>query len=76
MSNEDVMKLVLKKFPTCTIIDASEEDGGLQTIKCNTSPQDIIVGQTKKRAGWDVTICMGSFNVYVLTVTPRSENAE
>lgn len=76
MSIEDVLKLVEKKYPTCSLVDARPENQEYRTIYCKEAIKTVVVGQTKKRPGWDVELCTGNFKVYVLAVTPRSENAE
>ena len=65
-----MLKLVAKKYPTCNLIDCQDDD---ISNKCQQSPKVIVVGKTAKCNGWGVTVCTGSFNVYVLDVTPRSE---
>lgn len=76
MNNENVLKLVSKKYPTCALIDCQDDDNDVVLTKCEQNPKIITVGQTKKRPGWDVLLCTGSFNVYVLDITQRSMDAE
>lgn len=65
MSIEDVMKAVGKKFPTCTVIDSTQEDEGFISEKCKAPERLIEVG--KKGEKHEVTVCTGSFNVYILS---------
>jgi len=68
---KDVMKLVGRKYPVCTVIDASAFQEVDITEKCQQKPKVISVGKGDK---YKVTVCTGSFNVYVLQI--EETNAE
>ena len=72
---EDVLKAVQNKFPTCNvIIDTLSSPEDLQA-KCNTKPRVIEVGRVNKEGvKTKVTVCTGSFNVYILKI--EGNNAE
>lgn len=76
MNIEDVMKLVQKKYPVCTIIDARNYDENQILEKCHQKPKEVNVGATKKFAGYDVTLCTGNYNVYILKAILGVKDAE
>lgn len=69
MNNEDVLKLVGRKYPTCSVLDCQGEGPEVVMKKCECPSKDILVGNTKNNPGWIVSVCTGHFNVYVLSVT-------
>ncbi|MCK5016216.1 MAG: hypothetical protein KAS32_04010 [Candidatus Peribacteraceae bacterium] len=67
MSNEDVLKMIQMKYPTCSIIDYTngQSDGSDIFGKCNQNP---IVRDVGPNDMYKVTLCLGSFNVYVTDI--------
>jgi len=69
VQNNDVLKAVQRRFPVCNIIDARTYDGAEASKRCNDAPSKFDVSLGKKK--FTVTICTGSFNVYVLKIEDK-----
>jgi hypothetical protein len=59
-----ILKAVSRKFPVCNVLDSRSFTGGDISVKCGEAPRNIKIKLGKVM--YDVTICTGSFNVYVL----------
>ena len=69
MIERGVLKVVQKKFPVCNVIDARTYNGLDVSVKCNDAPSVMDVKLGKKL--YSVTLCTGSFNVYVLKIEDK-----
>jgi len=63
---EGVLKAVQRRFPVCNVIDARTYSGSDVSKKCSDAPTVAKIKLGKVM--YDVTICTGSFNVYVLKI--------
>jgi hypothetical protein len=66
IEEKDVFKAVQRKFPVCNVIDYRLMDAEEITKKCDKSSSIAQIRLAKKR--YDITVCTGSFNVYVLKI--------
>jgi hypothetical protein len=66
-----IFKYIQRKFPVCNVIDARtySEDDVLSKCKQKSKTMDI----KRKDTYFTVTLCTGSFNVYVLNIEEKSE---
>jgi len=68
MVDENVFRAIQRKYPVCSVIDGRGGDiNYLQ--KCSQSPVITEVRVSKQK--YDVTLCTGSFNVYVLKIEEK-----
>lgn len=63
---ENIFRAVQRKYPVCTVIDARTYDGAETAKKCSQSPVISEVRVIGKK--YNITLCTGSFNVYVLKI--------
>lgn len=61
-----VLKAVQKKFPVCNVLDARTYNGKEVSEKCSDAPKTVEVSLGKKK--FEIELCTGSFNVYVLNI--------
>lgn len=66
MDDIQVFRLIQKKYPVCTIVDARVFDDGLIQSKCKDKPINREFKVKDKIIS--VSLCTGSFNVYVISI--------
>ena len=69
IEEKDLFKLVQNKFPVCNVIDYRAMDAEEIASKCDKSSRLIEIRMSKRI--FDVSVCTGSFNVYVLKMEER-----
>ena len=69
IEEKDIFKKIGNKFPVCNVIDYRAMDGEEIASKCGKSQYITEIKRAKKM--YDVTICTGSFNVYVIKIEER-----